>query len=1189
MTDMEMTPALREVDAGRRKTAELVSWAERIIRQSQYEVLTALDARPLADTARGISAGDVVCLFRVTELVFSRQEGSHDRLSTVLNSLHACGASCLMLLECQNGRAELYLGAVNKRRYDNVYFLNTIREALRTGLEGNLPGTELTELVGRQEIQDKLDECLDNGFDSQCITAVSCVPSEPKDGEPAAHGIERLLEAIGSRNFSIMVLADPVDAESMQTVRQGYESLATQLSALEEQSVSTQKGLSATESVSTSESVSDSWSRNISMTQSHTTGTGWSSGKDDRATKIKRLASAGATVFGGYLAMTAVSTALGVVQQTESSHTDESVSGSEGLTSGRQTSRQEGTGHSVATSESTTLGCTATDYHAKNLRERVTWYLQWLNRRENLGMFNSCAYIISSSAGLNLMVASQYQALMQGEGEMNQPVTLNTWTEDTGVDAVRTALRHLTHPAFGYAGMDENFTPAVLMSSKELSRQMALPQRSVVGLTVMEYASFGREVVRKVALRSGRVLRIGCISHMGKSSPDQGVLLDIQSLAAHTFVAGTNGSGKSNTIFRMLEGLQDAGIPFLVIEPAKGEYKNIFGRDDDVHVYGTNPDRTDLLRINPFWFNDDVNVLEHIDKLLSVFNASWSMYAAMPAVLKASLEGAYRDCGWDLRRSRCRGGVRVFPTVRDVLDQFNGKMASTAFSEEVKGNYVGALSTRMESLCNGIYGEIFGGSNLSDEALFDSSVIIDLSRVGSAETKSMLMGVLLIRLQEYRMRFEAMNLPLKHVTVLEEAHHLLRRTSDVQSDEGSNMLGKSVEMISTAIAEMRSYGEGFMIVDQSPGLLDMSVMRNTNTKIILRLPESGDRELVGNTMGLTPEQIYEMSRFRTGVAAVYQQNWLEAVLCQVDRARHEAEIYRKAADDHEETARRARIVRALLGKPDSGAELLEDAIAACGQSGAVKRRLLACLGGASGADRAETRALISAVVGEDLTPEPWRGEAEARSWLRDVTEDPDLLAQWGADAWPEAVRACIQSRAAEDEAWQALPQWLPELRRTASDGLRAARGAALRRTCPLLPAKAPEDTPELRAAVSLLRDGELEDKTLSDLLEQALNGGTQRQRGVIQPWADVVWAMIGGQPLWDRLFSLIGAQDTAGWDAQARQAVREAMDADADTETSVLSLYLQKKGAVPEVRQFYPLWMRAAQRRKQAAKDDPEA
>lgn len=1159
------------------QTAELVSWAERIIQQSQYAMLDVLRPKAISPLAESIRAGDVACLFKISELVFSTAEGSQERLSTILNSLHACGASCLMLLECQNGRSELYLGAVNKKRYDNVFFLNTIREALRIGIEGNLPGTELEELRSRQDIQEKLEECIGSGFDSQCITAISCVASDQKQAGAPLHGLERLLEAIGNRNFTLMVLADPVDPESMKKVRQGYEALGSQLAQMEHTSVSTQSGTSITRSESESRSVSDSWSRNISMTQSYTEGTGWSSSVEDAQAKLRKLAGATAGIVTGNFA---VSYLFGNNQNSQSGHRDQSQSKSEGETQGTQSTIQTGTGQSVADSQSTTLGYTTTDYHIKNLRERVDWYLQWLNRRENLGMFNSCAYVISSSASINLMVASQFQALMQGEGDMNQPITINTWSQDSGVETIRQSLLHLSHPVFSYKNMDENFTPAVLQSSKELSRQMALPQKSVVGITVTEYAPFGREVVRKVPLRNGKILRIGCVSHMGKASREQPVVLDIQSLAAHTFVAGTNGSGKSNTIFRMLEGLQEAGIPFLVIEPAKGEYKNIFGHDADVHVYGTNLQQSDLLQINPFWFNEDVNVLEHIDRLLSVFNASWSMYAAMPAVLKAAIESAYRACGWDLKRSVCRGSVRIFPTVQDVLEQFNGKMDSTAFSQEVKGNYVGALSTRMESLCNGIYGEIFGGCNCPDEALFDQNVIIDLSRVGSAETKSMLMGILLIRLQEYRTRHEAMNLPLRHITVLEEAHHLLKRTSSAQSDEGSNLLGKSVEMISTAIAEMRSYGEGFIIVDQSPGLLDLSVMRNTNTKIILRLPEAGDRELVGNTMGLNPEQMYEISRFKTGLCVAYQQNWLEAVLCQVDRAGHEGRIFRKASADSPDLIWRRRIVQALLGPFVPGAagavfgEEDRQAIAQCGLPGMVKRRLLAHLSQPGREpDWAAVRQLVFDTAGRDLLPPEQMDLRGAQEWYRELLQDEELRHAWGENYLPLVLKCQVQGLAAQQEEWAAVLRLLPDLQAQADSRLKRHRGLAFRRVCPLGRLDESLSAQELEAARLALNQSEAPDQALSELLRRHMDAHTVRERGVIQPYANVIWNLLDGQALWDQLAGRLQSKDLEAWDQAARAALRQVVSADRDTETSILSLYLQRKGALPEVRAFYPLWM----------------
>lgn len=191
--------------------------------------------------------------------------------------------------------------------------------------------------------------------------------------------------------------------------------------------------------------------------------------------------------------------------------------------------------------------------------------------------------------------------------------------------------------------------------------------------------------------------------------------------------------------------------------------------------------------------------------------------------------------------------------------------------------------TRLESLTNGINGMIFVCDEISDEELFDKNVIVDLSRVGSSETKSLIMGMLVLKLQEYRMTSDMINAELRHITVLEEAHNLLKRTSADQTSESSNLVGKSVEMLANAVAEMRTYGEGFIIADQAPGLLDMSVIRNTNTKIIMRLPDQGDRELVGRAAGLNEEQIVELAKLPCGVAAIYQNEWVQPVLGKVDK------------------------------------------------------------------------------------------------------------------------------------------------------------------------------------------------------------------------------------------------------------------------------------------------------------------
>jgi hypothetical protein len=347
-------------------------------------------------------------------------------------------------------------------------------------------------------------------------------------------------------------------------------------------------------------------------------------------------------------------------------------------------------------------------------------------------------------------------------------------------------------------------------------------------------------------------------------------------------VTGSTGCGKSETVYALIGQIRVTSpqTKFLIIEPAKGEYKNVFGTE---HIFGTNPLVSNLLKINPFRFPKGVHVLEHIDRLIEIFNVCWPMYAAMPAVLKEAMLNAYEDCGWDLINSKNSYSQELFPNFVDLLNELVLVINNSSYSEEVKSNYSGSLITRVKSLANGIIGEIFSGNELGDKMLFDENSIVDISRIGSQETKSLIMGILIMRLQEYRSSCDLKaNSDLRHVTILEEAHNILKRTSQEQSMEGSNVAGKSVEMISNAIAEMRTYGEGFIIVDQSPGAVDISAIRNTNTKIIMRLPEEDDRKVAGKSAAMKDFQIDEIAKLPTGVAVVYQNDWEEPVLCKVE-------------------------------------------------------------------------------------------------------------------------------------------------------------------------------------------------------------------------------------------------------------------------------------------------------------------
>ena len=611
-------------------------------------------------------------------------------------------------------------------------------------------------------------------------------------------------------------------------------------------------------------------------------------------------------------------TSHSATEQTGTSH-----STSDGTSHGTSdtTSQQESHGTTDTRGTGRTQQVELCNKSVEELLERIENQLKRAKESEDYGCYKCAAYFLSSTPSTAILAANTYRALMVGEGSSVESGAVNVWQNDEAqVAQLREYLKRFMHPVFArplWAGAPDSllYTPATLVSGRELPMHLGLPTRSVHGLPIIEHAEFGRNVPDETVPDADK-MELGKIYHMGREEKAD-LILNRQALTAHTFITGSTGSGKSNTVYELLRQLDAGGVNFMVIEPAKGEYKNVFGGREDVHVFGTNPKITELLRINPFRFPEEIHVLEHIDRLIEIFSVCWPMYAAMPAVLKNAMLQAYEVCGWNLETSENEYNKDLFPTFQDLLTELVDVIEHSAYDKEVKNNYRGSLETRVRSLANGLNGQIFSADEIPEKQLFDENTIVDLSRVGSLESKSLIMGILIMRLNEYRMTScTEMNNPLKHVTVLEEAHNILRRTSTEQTEEGSNVAGKSVEMIANAIAEMRTYGEGFVIADQSPGAVDISAIRNTNTKIIMRLPDEQDCQLAGKAAALKDDQLDEIARLPKGVAVIYQNNWTEPVLCKINKFEgvEKRYQYKTCATDRKAEMMSAILLKNLLKK-----------------------------------------------------------------------------------------------------------------------------------------------------------------------------------------------------------------------------------------------------------------------------------
>ena len=769
-----------------------------------------------------------------------------------------------------------------------------------------------------------------------CVSAVTGIASlkneDDTENKQYVQGLEKLADSLKGKNCAVMIIADPVSAVTRETIRAGYEEIYSALKPFEKSeytindtngktmTASIMKGVTATANKSTSKTITHTVTKGTNS--SHTVG--GSVGVNGSISKNTGV-HAGAQGF-GVSAGSAVTVGASVSADYHYMHGHhEDKSNAEGTTETNGTSVSLSGQNSIANALSSTNGeglqLSYENRTIKSILDRIDLQIERIEECEDCGMYDCGVYFLSDDYTTCLSVASTYKSLIQGEHSSVEVSHISIWDKEEAKPLIP-YLSTFNHPIFDIAdvkGEKSSATVSTLVSGKELAIYMGLPKKSVSGIPVIECASFGRNVLYTQREPRGKKIDFGSIHHMYDDEGSR-VLLDKNSFTSHAFVTGSTGSGKSNAIYQLINSMcfelcpEEEKTHFMVIEPAKGEYKDIFGGRKEVSVYGTNPKRSRLLRINPFSFPDEIHILEHIDRLIEIFNVCWPMYAAMPAVLKEAIERAYESVGWNLTMSTCENqinGRAVYPNFIDVLNQVNLVISESKYSADSKGDYVGALSMRISSLTNGINGQILTDNELSDKDIFDKDVIIDLSRVGSNETKSLLMGLLIIKLQEYRMASaKGSNKELRHITVLEEAHNILKRTSTEQSAESSNLAGKSVEMLANAIAEMRTYGEGFIIVDQSPGLMDMSVIRNTNKKIILRLPDATDRELVGKAANLNDDQIIELAKLKTGVCAVYQNNWIEPVLCHVDEWDNKKN--KKGSNEHEELVDSQEVKRKII-------------------------------------------------------------------------------------------------------------------------------------------------------------------------------------------------------------------------------------------------------------------------------------
>jgi len=835
-------------------------------------------------------------------------------VQNALTSVFGMGHSLVMAYVGDGAEVSMYMGVRGLGKpdqpaaYDVALQLSNALRANLAGMEFALHESEgeLVPICSTDEIRDTIIAPI---TDFRYAAALTGIPSLRDGSEALDQSIDRLLNSISDARFLLLIMAEPVPLDVTYDALERVHAIASDIHRYVRISQSLGETFGTSEGISTTLGTAETSTRGTS--------TGDSSQHGEQAAKNRGLmmglggvglfASVIATLcagplIGAFMGST-VAGLTGVLGQQGTVSESKSTTSGISETSSTSHSRSETESQTLTQSQQRTVALEYLNKAAEASEKLLDGVAERLQAGKGLGLWRTGVYLLADDESTLRLAGSQFRAIMGGDRSRLEPVRMldisPLRSQSLGSALGQLALPEIVArsevvPPFAHplgAAFDGLATP---LHTGELALTCNLPRREIRGVKLRPVADFG---VNPGTSRDGEpVVRLGTLGDL-RSGKAREMTLSVRSISGHVLVVGITGSGKTNTTKWLLQELRRSKVPFLVIEPAKREYASLGRRPDlygDVEVFTLGDEMQNPLRLNPLEFVPGFPLLTHIDRLKSIFNAAFPMYAAMPYMLEEALLGIFTDRGWNLATSENlhlagKEGAEhweYMPTLEDLYDQIDRVVHSKGYAAEPTANYAAALKARISSLMVGSKGMMFNvRRGFAVERLLGGSAVVQLTGLGDDDEKCFVMGLLFNLLGEYReVACRDQEPPgLQHVCVVEEAHRLLRQTAAVDNPEVASPRAKAVETFANMLAEMRALGQGFILADQIPSKLLSDAIKNTNMKIVHRLVAADDVGQMAAGMDLEDDQRRVIVKLPTGQAVVRAGTDDSAFLVQIPR------------------------------------------------------------------------------------------------------------------------------------------------------------------------------------------------------------------------------------------------------------------------------------------------------------------